>query len=285
MRKFVLFAAFCFYVSLGDVVRSQEPQPPQGTQFNTGADPKTEAKLELNRGVEAFREGRHDTATLAFQRAKQLDPQLLEARLYLAATYASEYIPGAASEENHSFGERSVEEFKGALAIDPNNLNALDGIGSVLFQMAGMPYKPEMFLESKDCFLKHIRIKPEDPEPYYWVGVIDWTLSFRGNAELRAKYNEEHIHRQVRDTEPLPELVRSEYARQFGAAIEEGIESLKKATGLRPDYDDAMAYLNLLYRRKADIAGSKAEREQFLKMADDLVDRVMEIKKKRASQP
>ena len=284
MKKYVLLAVLCFCILNGNAARAQEPQPQQGTQFNTGADPKEEAKNELNRGVEAFRQGRYDTATLAFQRAKRLDPQLLNARLYLATTYASQYIPGAPSEANRSFGERSVEEFKGAFALDPNNLNALDGIGSILFQMAGTPYKPEMFLESKDCFLKHIRIKAEDPEPYYWVGVIDWTLSFRGNAQLRAKYNEEHMQRQLRDTDPLPEAARVEYARQFGAAIEEGIESLRKAIGLRPDYDDAMAYLNLLYRRKADIARAETEREQLLKMADDLIAQVIEIKQKRATQ-
>ena len=33
--------------------------------------------------------------------------------------------------------------------------------------------------------------------------------------------------------------------------IQDGIASLHKALHLRPDYDDAMAYLNLLYREKA----------------------------------
>jgi hypothetical protein len=51
---------------------------------------------------------------------------------------------------------------------------------------------------------------------------------------------------------------------------------------LRPDYDDAMAYLNLLYRRKADVVESQTERDEFIKQADDLVDRVKEIKSNRA---
>jgi len=33
-------------------------------------------------------------------------------------------------------------------------------------------------------------------------------------------------------------------------SIQEGIDSLNKAIQLRPDYDDAMAYLNLMYRRE-----------------------------------
>ena len=46
-----------------------------------------------------------------------------------------------------------------------------------------------------------------------------------------------------------------------------------------------MAYLNLLYRRKADMVESADERDSFLKQADDLVDKVKEIKQRRAEQP
>jgi hypothetical protein len=84
----------------------------------------------------------------------------------------------------------------------------------------------------------------------------------------------------------LPWDLRQQYAREYGPTIEEGIESLKRAISIRPDYDDAMAYLNLLYRRKADIVAGDDDREELLKMADDLVDRVKEIKTQRAqAQP
>jgi hypothetical protein len=67
--------------------------------------------------------------------------------------------------------------------------------------------------------------------------------------------------------------------------VDEGITNLQKAIELKPDYDDAMAYLNLLYRRKADMVESAEERAGLLKQADDLVDKVKEIKQKRAEQP
>jgi hypothetical protein len=37
------------------------------------------------------------------------------------------------------------------------------------------------------------------------------------------------------------------------ANVQEGIDNLNKALQLRPDYDDAMAYMNLMYRERADI--------------------------------
>jgi len=244
-----------------------------------------EAKNVLDEGVQAFKNGQYDEATVDFQHTKQLDRKLLNASLYLATTYASRYIPGARSEENTKHGQDAVEEFKSVLILDPQNISAIDGLGSMLFQMAGHPFDPDLFSESKSYQQRHIGLRPNDPEPYYWTGVIDWTLSFRANAQFRAKYNLSIRGRQLEDDEPPPDILREEYAHEYGALIDEGIEYLKKALKLRPDYDDAMADLNLLYRRKADTVPTQAEREQFLQIPDDLVDGVKDIKQKRVEQP
>jgi tetratricopeptide (TPR) repeat protein len=246
---------------------------------------KLQARDKLNKGVAAYKEAQYDTAIEFFKQARDLDPQLMNARLYLATAYASQYIPGAPSEQNVRLGNQAINEFKEVLQIDPNNLSAIDGIGSIIFQMAGQPYDPKKFEESKTYHQKHIELRPNDPEPYYWIGVIDWTLAFRANGELRAEYNKNNIRKQVKDTDPLPPAVRTEYAAKYGPMVDEGIADLKKAIELRPDYDDAMAYLNLLYRRKADMVESAEERAALQKQADELIDKVKEIKQKRAEQP
>jgi tetratricopeptide (TPR) repeat protein len=250
----------------------------------SGCD-KLKARDLLNKGVTAFKNGQYDAAVEDFKQAKDLDPTLLNARLYLATAYASQYIPGAPSEQNRNIGKQAIQEFKDILGTNPDNLNAIDGIGSIVFQMAGTPYDPKLFEESKTYHQKHIQLKPEDPEPYYWIGVIDWTLAFRANGEMRKDYNEKNIRKQVKDNDPLPPALRAEYISKYGALIDEGIADLQKAISLRPDYDDAMAYLNLLYRRKADTVESASERADLQKQADDLVDKVKEVKQKRASQP
>ena len=246
---------------------------------------KLKARDLLNKGVGAFKNGQYDAAVEDFKQAKDLDPSLLNARLYLATAYASQYIPGAPSEQNKNIGKQAIAEFKEILQTNPDNLSAIDGIGSILFQMAGTPYDPKLFEESKSYHQKHIQQKPEDPEPYYWIGVIDWTLAFRANAEMRKDYNEKNIRKQVKDTDPLPAAVRGEYLSKYGALIDEGVADLQKAISIRTDYDDAMAYLNLLYRRKADTVESADERASLQKQADELVDKVKEVKQKRASQP
>lgn len=250
----------------------------------SGCD-KLKARDKLNKGVVAFKAGQSDAAIEDFKEASELDPNLMTARLYLATAYASLYIPGAPSAENKAHGDQAIAEFKDILSTDPNNLNAIDGIGSLLFQMAGTPPISEQgFEDSKTYHEKHIQIKPDDPEPYYWMGVIDWTLAWRGNGELRLDFNRNNIKKQVKDTDPLPASVRGEYATKYGSLVDEGITDLQKAISIRPDYDDAMAYLSLLYRRKADMVESEDERTSLEKQADDLLDKIKEIKQKRLEQ-
>lgn len=246
---------------------------------------KLKARDLLNKGVAAFKAGQSDAAIEDFKRAKEADPSLMNARVYLATAYASLYIPGAPSPENKARGEQAIKEFKEILDIDQNNLSAIDGIGSLLFQMAGTPpVDTKGFEESKTYHQRHIQIKPDDPEPYYWIGVIDWTLAFRGNGEMRLDYNKNNIKKQVKEADPLPAALRTEYAAKYGPLVEEGIGDLQKAISLRPDYDDAMAYLGLLYRRKADMVESADERASLQKQADDLLDKIKEIKQKRLEQ-
>jgi tetratricopeptide (TPR) repeat protein len=253
--------------------------------FGVSGCNKLKARDLLNKGVAAFKAGQSDAAIEDFKRAKEADPALMNARVYLATAYASLYIPGAPSPENKARGEQAIKEFKEILDIDQNNLSAIDGIGSLLFQMAGTPpVDTKGFEESKTYHQRHIQIKPDDPEPYYWIGVIDWTLAFRGNGEMRLDYNKNNIKKQVKEADPLPAALRTEYASKYGQLVEEGIGDLQKAISLRPDYDDAMAYLGLLYRRKADMVESADERASLQKQADDLLDKIKEIKQKRLEQ-
>ena len=246
---------------------------------------KLKARDDLNKGVAAYRDGKYDQAIEFFKDAKENDPTLTNARLYLATAYATQYIPGAPSDENIKMGQQAVKEFQDVLSADPNNIPAIDGIGSILFNMAGTPYTRSRFEESKTYHQKHIALKPEDPEPYYWIGVIDWTLSYRDNLEMRGKWRLDHAGKALKDDDAMPPDVRDAYSKANSQMIDEGIDNLKKALDLRPDYDDAMAYQNLLLRRKADEAATPDERASLLKQADDFVEKAKEIKQKKMEAP
>lgn len=240
---------------------------------------RAEAQNLLNQGLQAFKSGQFDQAIELFTKAKNTDPSLINARLYLATTYASQYIPGVPSTENRRYGEMAAEEFNEVLNRDPDNIPAIDGLGSILYNMAGgPPFDRERIEDSKAYWKKHVSRKPDDPEPHYWVGVIDWSEAYNGNRMARDEWRKGGG--ELGPADPLPETVREKFESDYGGSVAEGIAGLKEAIRLRPDYDDAMAYLNLLYRQKADMEVG-IQRYDDLHVADVLVDRVKEIKQRR----
>lgn len=242
---------------------------------------KLKARDLLNQGTQAYKDGLTDKAIEDFKQATDLDPQLLMARLYLATAYQGQFIPGAPSDENKRMGAQAIEEYKKVLEADPNNLTALDGLGSMMYNMGNPPYQPEKFEESKTYHEKHISLKPDDPEPYYWIGVIDWTLAWHANQEIRANYNRAHPTKQIKDDQPLPADLRDQFSAKYGQTVTEGLDNLKKANERKADYDDALAYQSLLDRQQADMTADGGQRDDLLKQADQLMDQVKQIKQKK----
>lgn len=241
---------------------------------------RMEARKWLNDGVQAYKNGQIDEAIDDFQMAQDRDPSLVNAQLYLATAHSAQYVPGDPSPDNAQHGEKALQEFRRILEAHPDNLSAIDGAGSILYNLAGTPFDPEKMAESKSYHQEHAELEPQDPESYYWIGVIDWCLAFHGNREMREDYNKS-ASKAIKNTDPAPLALAAPFRQKYGGIVDEGITNMKKAMELRPDYDDAMAYLNLLYRQKADMELTPGEQEEDSKIADALVDQAKAIKLKK----
>jgi len=241
---------------------------------------KLRARDQLNKGVEAFKSGQFDQAIEHFKLARQYDPTLTNAQLYLASAYAQQYVPGRPTDDNIRNGQEAIRVNQEILSSDPNNLSAIDNLGSLTFNMAKTPFDEQGMNNAKNFQEKHIQISPNDPDPYYWVGVIDWSLAYHDNQDIRQNYNVA-AKKQLKNDDPLPPQQAKDFTAQYGATVDDGITNLNKAIELKPDYDDAMAYLSLLYRQKADTETSATARTSDEKTADDLVDKVKAIKQKK----
>ena len=90
----------------------------------------------------------------------------------------------------------------------------------------------------------------------------------------------------LRPDEPLKDKkLCAKLRADSGAIIQDGLDNLNKAISLRQDYDDAMAYVNLLYREKADReCDVPDDRAADLKTADEWVDKTMAAKKAKAEK-
>jgi tetratricopeptide (TPR) repeat protein len=241
---------------------------------------KLKARDELNKGVRSFKDAKYESAVDHFKNAVQLDPELQNAHLYLAAAYASQYVPGGESDENKRIGQEAIQAYESVLLKDPKNVSSAKGIAGIYLNM-------KEFRKAKEYYVKTAELEPANPEPFYSVGNVNWILCYD-------KQN------------PLPPAERAQL-------IEEGLKNLEKALQLDPNYYNAYFYINLLLRQKAQVLvdefveknpklkdqfttaamdqksldalvkkhiGSRHEEyEDYLKKADENFDKAMEIRK------
>lgn len=245
---------------------------------------KLRARDNLNQGVNAFKNAKFADAVSHFKTAVELDPSLSSARLYLATAYRSQYIPGADSEENRDFAKRAMEEFTKVYEQEPTNKLALQSIASLHYDEAqaftALEDKFKKLDEAKNWHEKILKVDPSAKESLYTIGVIAWakTYPIRKKARVELKMKDE-------DPGPIKDVkVRNQLAARNMPIIEEGMAAMRKAIEVDKEYDDAMAYLNLLLREKADISDTAALAKQYSDEADNWVQRAVETKKVKAAR-
>jgi hypothetical protein len=87
------------------------------------------------------------------------------------------------------------------------------------------------------------------------------------------------------DPGPLKDKkVREELKAKYLPVIDGGLQALDKALQINPEYDDAMAYENLLIRERADLMDNKDQYEKEVKIADGWVDKTLATKKAKAEK-
>jgi tetratricopeptide (TPR) repeat protein len=226
------------------------------------------ARDQLNQGVRAFKVAKYAEAVEHFRQATELDPTFPTARLYLATAYYSQYIPGAESPENMELAKSAHDEYQKVLEQDPKNELALASIASLFFHQKKWP-------EAEEWYGKLISANPQNKEGLYTLGVIAWTKSFQKRMEARAK-----LGMKPEDPGPLKDKkVREPLAAELMPLINGGIANLEKALAVDAEYDDAMAYMNLLHRERADLQDSPDAYKKDVEAADGWVTKTMDTKK------
>jgi tetratricopeptide (TPR) repeat protein len=228
------------------------------------------ARDQLNKGVEAYKSQRYEEAIGHFQKATQLDPSLPMAKSYLATALAQNVIPGLDTPDNLKTAQQSVDIFKQVLADNPHDVNSMK-------QIAGIYFSIKKLDDAKEWQKKVLQEDPKDPEAAYTVGVIDWTEAHENTlkALVPAGFNDDG-----EGNAKVPKKIMQPLKDLNGPLVDEGLQYLNQAVANRPNYDDAMAYLNLIYRRKADVDfGNEAARKADVALADEWRTKAMGTRK------
>ncbi len=224
-----------------------------GMVFSMSGCRQLEARDQLNKGVDAYKSAHYEEAIGHFQEATRLDPTLPMAKTYLATALAQNVVPGMDTPDNLRTANQAIDIFKQVLAQNPSDVNSIKQIAGIYYSMAS-PSNPTSWLQdlqnAKQWQMKVLDVDPKDADAAYTIGVIDWNIAHENllKALQAAGFNDDG-----EGNVKVPKKVMDPVAQQNAPLVEEGLKYLNMAVADRPNYDDAMAYLNLIYRRKADV--------------------------------
>jgi len=222
---------------------------------------KLRARDNLNKGVRAFTEQKFDQAAQYFEQAIKQDPEFEVARMYLAATYTSQFVPGSPDPKSKEMANKAVATFKEVLdtAKDKTkpNINAMLSIASLYYQLRDSD-------QSKEWCRKILEMDPQNAEAYYRIAVIDFDDSLR-----KTGLQGENV-----------EFLSPEEKTHTLADVEEGLTALDKALQIRPEYFDAMEYQNLLWREKAKFVKNEKDKTELIRRADMVAQKALVLRLK-----
>jgi TonB family protein len=157
----------------------------------------------------------------------------------------------------YKVADRAIADDKASFEGDPKDF------ASLLFVM-------QKFGDARTYNAKAGAANPNDTDVLYMQGVLDWVMAYQFRMETKSRLG-------LTPLQPLPAGPGCTEVRAANREkVDEGIAALRKAIKLRPDFGDAMAYLNLMYRERADYeCDDAAARAADLRKADEWVDKTV----------
>ena len=231
---------------------------------------KLRARDQLVKGIQSFKAGQYEQAINHFQNSVALDPNDSTTRLYLATAYSYQVVPNLDTPENLAIAKKALDGFNEVLAKDPKDVGALKQIASIQRNI-------KHYDEAKATYEKIISIDPKDAEANYTVAWIDWNLAYKNAVQI---LGEQGLQDDGNGNVKMNKVTCAKLKAANQPLVDEAMKYLNRAVEINPNYDDAMSYLNLNYRRKADIeCPNDAARKDDLAQADQWVQKAIGARK------
>ncbi len=248
---------------------------------------KLQARAKLKEGNALYQQEQYRQALAQFQEGLELDPDATFAWRSVGLTALALYRPGETTPENQRYADLATEAFEKYLQDYPDNEKVREYLLTIYVQSKrfddalayldenGDPNDPAVARAKVNILTQAQRYDeagqiaqrttgPEQPQMLYTIGVATWDQAYRNPALSYEQRNK---------------------------VVDIGLAALKRALEIKPDYFEAMAYYNLLFREKAklEMDGAKrleylAEADKWMKKAIDLRNRQQEAEKKAAKK-
>jgi tetratricopeptide (TPR) repeat protein len=241
---------------------------------------KVQARAELKKGNSFYQQEQYSKALDRFKRGLDLDPDATFAWRSVGLSALALYRPGDESPRNVELGNTAIDAFEKYLADYPDDekvpeylmstyVNAKKFDEALAFIDRRLQEKPE---EAANLTRAKITILTqagrldkafelvqqlqgeERAQALYSVGVSAWDKVFHDPGTL--------------DHESKTKLV------------DMGLDAIKKALDIKPDYFDAMIYYGLLYRQKANLETDEFKKLDYITTAEQWQKKALELRRR-----
>jgi tetratricopeptide (TPR) repeat protein len=241
---------------------------------------KIKSKQEIKKGNEFLKAAQYQPALAAYEEALRLDPKETKLHKHIGIAYMGMYQPGSKHPKDLEFAQKAIdnlkmyaeaypqdqkareylismylnsERFDDAIAFYQNEMLKRNPKDSKAMQSLAMLYFKKGDFENGVKWLKaRLDVEGNNPEVYYLIGVQAWDRSYN-----------------------FPDLDPTLRAQ----IVEEGLQSLNKAVQMKPDYFEALSYINLLYREKAKMETDPAKKQEYIDTANKYLQQALEMRK------
>jgi len=250
----------------------------------TGCD-KLKARVELKKGNSYYQQESYSKALPEYQKGLELDPDATFAWRSVGLTALAMYRPGDDSPDNQKIAATAIDAFEKYLADYPDD----DKVQEYLMTMY---VNAKQYDEALAYIERKLAENPENASQLERFRITILTQAGRLEDAWQIAKNRQGEDR----AEILYSLGVSAWDKAyndptFDAATREqivdtGLEAIKQALATKPDYFEAMAYYNLLFREKAKLAIDANKRLEYMAEADQWAKKATELRKKMAeAQP
>jgi tetratricopeptide (TPR) repeat protein len=246
-------------------------------------------------GHRLFNQQKYLESITAYEKILKIDPKNWLAHYQIALAYTALYHPGSTHPMDKEYAEKATAGFEAMLQMTPPKPQDMEKVREyymallnsseqydkaieyyeallkaqpndikVLEMLAVLYYdKRKVFTPAMQAYQKLAEIDPSNPVRWYTIGQRYWNRSYTGNKEGTISIEERQL------------------------VISRGMEALDKALKLDPEYMEAIAYYNLLWRERSQVLqmlGDNVGANEAFDKAKELQKRAIEIRDKKKSQ-
>lgn len=254
--------------------------------FSLGCE-KIQARSEIKEGNNAYSREEYAPALQHYTLARKLDPSFSELGRMVGYCHIGLYVPDDKTPANEAHADAAINELSAYLKKEPDDRIARDALINTYLNA-------NRTSQAIQYFLTYLRDHPGDLESvksvatlYAKQGDFNESLNWYEKITLLDSKNPESfyifgvvLYEKVAKAPPADDAEKM-------ALIERGKAALQRAIDMKPDYFEAMAYLNLLWRQQAviDAKTDPVKGQADVAQADAIRNRAMEIiRQKKAAQ-